>query len=109
MILFYAPHFLFVLSLLLLALLFAVRSYLIRRICVVGMVLSIPFGLALLCLWGWLLKDGLGPGAEESHGFTAWSGFFQDTWWGILLFVVVGITAYFANRRAVRRSGSPPA
>jgi hypothetical protein len=62
-----------------------------------GMRWAITAGLdVLLVVWVlaagplcWLLRDGLGPGAEDSHGLDAVFRFWMTYWWGPVLTVLV--------------------
>ena len=75
---------------------------------------SIPLFLALCCwllggigllgvsLLGWALKDGLGPGSVESHGWLALVRFLSEAGWQFLppaALVVAGCLLYRLDAR----------
>jgi hypothetical protein len=101
----YAPFVLLVLSLVFLAFLCGARSNRTRKIAFVCTGLSILLGLSISLFWEWLLKDGLGPQSVETFGLAAWLVFFKGACLPIFLFGIVGVSAYFANRKAIRRVG----
>ena len=64
---------------------------------------------AFMCFWAlalgpfcWILRDGLGPGAVDSHGFHAIARFLMTFYWGPILLVLVVlrvVVGRFLNRR----------
>ena len=63
-----------------------------------GLLVTWVIGVGPLC---WILRDGLGPNAVESHGGWAVARFLMTFWWGPVLAALVLL------RLAARRSATP--
>lgn len=60
------------------------------RDCLGGMLLTWVVGIGPLC---WILRDGLGPGSDDSHGWAAVVRFLFTFYWGPVLLVLVTLYA----------------
>ena len=65
--------------------------------------------LTMWCLCGpiaWVVRDGLGPGATDSHGWDALARFFWTFYWGPV-FVVLVAAVILSGRRANKHQQHP--
>lgn len=61
------------------------------------------FGLLGISLFGWILRDGLGPDSVDSHGWLALRRFIATAGWPLLVPMALLVSGTLLYRRTVRR------
>ena len=65
----------------------------------------LALGMAGTAFWSWLLRDGMGPAAVQSHGGIAWLRFWEGFWFRLLCAALAGMVVVAAWRWRGRRVG----
>jgi hypothetical protein len=97
------PLSLLIVSVILLAALFVVRSVTALQIIEATLCISCSISLIGFAYWTWFFRDGLKAGFVPAEGFQVWRRFAEDFWVPLaILFVVVSLSVVFCRLRLAR-------